>query len=64
MIRELICWLTRESKKAVGTKSGGLRRVREKSHSNMNSSKLEPLKKNVLYLALALEVRECSRISL
>lgn len=63
MIRERICWLTRESKKAVGTKSGGLRRVREKTHSNMNSSKLEPLKKTMLCLALALEVRKCSRIA-
>lgn len=48
----------------MGTKSEGLRRVREKSHSNMNSSKLEPLKKNMFCLALALEVRKYSKIPL
>lgn len=52
MIRELIWWLKRESREGMGTKSESLRRVREKSHSNMNSSKLEPLKKNMFALHL------------
>lgn len=43
---------------AMGTKNEGMWGVREKRHPNLNSSKLEPLKKSMFCLVLASEVRQ------